>query len=190
MPLLEPEHLQISYQLSVLDMITLALPYKQKIARLITHIFNNGINFEDKICYNPELRSGIVAQSNGEIIGFGGITRRVITRHDTEYVIGGFGDMVIDPTFQARKIGLSVTQKVNQVLKEEAYDIGMGFCGPELLNFYGQSQWLKKDQGRVYKNQQGILEDVGITVLYVVNPQNDQSSFWFHDDIIIGPTSW
>lgn len=160
------------------------------IVDLLDKVFADGKNYLKKIHLNPELVSCVIAETEGKIVGFAGITKRVINHENKQYVIGGFGDLVIDQEFQGHGLGFSITKIINNVLVAEQYDIGMGFCKPDLVGFYQKANWIKKEKGKIFTSKDGIHRDSGIAILYISNPVYSRDSFWFQDDINIGSSTW
>lgn len=163
---------------------------RNKIVNLLGSVFTRGEDFTSKLYNNSEFVKCVIAEVDSEIVGFASITKRAITHAGQDYIIGGFGDLVTDPKLQGQGLGLSISRVINGILVTDMYDIGMGFCNPDLVSFYSKTGWIKKEEGRVFTTRDGVHQDKGTTVLYVTKPTFCKDSFWFHDDIYIGSSGW
>lgn len=172
------------------DVNNLQVEEKDNIFNLLVASFSDNRDFHGKIWSNPDLVSCVIAKIGDKIIGFAGITRCAITHDDQAYTIGGFGDLVIDPEYRHLGLATEITNTINGILKVEKYDIGMGFCHPDLVKLYEKGGWIKKPKGRVFVTKDGIHTDKGVTVLYLSNSLFSMNYFWFQDDIYIGPSAW
>jgi hypothetical protein len=157
---------------------------------LLATIFADGKNYTDTVNNNPELSRCVLAKHKGKLIGYVAMFDRHIIHKESQYLIGGAGDMVIDSGYRHLQLGLEMMGQVSESLVKEKYDVGMGFCKPSLLNFYEQANWLKKPEGGIYAIKSNQQVNLGITILYPSNPNLGNDSFWFHDDIMIGNGSW
>jgi predicted N-acetyltransferase YhbS len=172
------------------DVSSLSSQALENIIELVAKTFNDGKDYSDKILHDPELVTCVMILIKDQLIAYAGIVKRQIIHNDKSYVIGGLADMVVDASFRYRGLGQTVVENVNKVITSNQYDIGMGFCHPNLLPFYGKAGWLHKQIGKVYTSSHETLTDQGCTILFPCNSLFTTRSFWYTDNLVVGPNSW
>lgn len=162
----------------------------EQVVNLLSRVFADGKNYNEKILHNPELVSCVTVKTRGEIIGYGGAIERTLVHNGEKYIIGGVADVAVDPKYRKLGLGLEIMRNINHIFETKRYDIGMGFCHPDLLTYYEKVHWFKKPKGKVFITKNGIDIDKGVTILYSSNPAFSFTSFWFTDNLRVGNSDW
>jgi len=189
---LDPERLKLRQAVSIRshELSELTPEVKKSAVELLGRVFNDGKDYDRKVNGDPELVRCVTAFDKDRLIGYLALVDRHTVHNFHQYLIGGAGNMVIDQEYRHLRLGVDMMSVINAILVHASYDIGMGFCTPELLKFYAQAGWILKPKGRIFARENGTLTDKGITVLYPTNQNSSEESFWFNDDINIGKSGW
>lgn len=162
----------------------------EEIKSFLITCFDDNPDFINTAYTNPDLDECLLLYSNNKLIGHIGINKRVINYQNKTYILGGIGDVAIDGQYRNQGLGNKLMKEVNQVLKEENYDLGVLFCHPKLDNFYSSCGWTPKNNGKIFATVNGVLEDQRRTFLLPIRLTKEEIEVWNNEDFDIGNGSW
>lgn len=163
---------------------------RKEIISFLTGCFSDNPDYKSSVYSNPDLESCVLLYQNKELVGHVGITRGQIVHNDKPFMIAGIGDVAIKQDLRHSGLGVLIMKELIVMLKSQDYDIGVLFCHPKLHDFYTKSGWQKKEQGKIFTERKGVLEDQRLTYLLPLRLSEEDLLIWNMQDINIGKGSW
>lgn len=168
----------------------LSFKEKEEIKLFLIQVFKDNLNYKNHVYANPDLNECLLLYRENKLIGHIDVTKRIINYKNKQYLIGGIGDVAIDKNYRKNGFGNKMMKKINEILKEEKYNLGVLFCHPKLDNFYSSCGWIPKDNGKIFATVNGILKDQMRTFLLPIELTEEDIKIWNNEDINIGNGSW
>jgi Predicted acetyltransferase len=111
----------------------------------------------------------IVAEKDGDAVGYAGLVERTILVGGSPYRIVGVQNVYV----ATLERGTGLSDKIMTLAMEEAakaeFDFGLLFCIPKLEPIYGRTGWIRVDNAPVIRREEGgefPLPGVNIAMFY------------------------